>query len=116
MPWCQVWGMHSPRVAAANCARLNLQRLYDYYLRTICDLLPSTPRKLLLAELGLLPLQVFWSRQTLMFWNSLAALPVGSFYHAVCLDNLTDAFRGGACNLSSSLASCLLMICHVCTM
>ena len=43
---CQVWGMHSPRVAAANRACLDLQRLYDYYLRAICDLLPSTPRKM----------------------------------------------------------------------
>ena len=65
---------------------------------------------MLLAELGLLPLQVFWWRQTLKFWNSLAALPVGSFYHAVCLGNLSDALRGGACNLSSSLASCLHLV------
>ena len=56
---------------------------------------PSTPRKLLLTELGLLPLQVFWWRQTLQFWNSLAGLPVGSLYHTVCLDNLADAFQGG---------------------
>ena len=56
---CQVWGMHSPRVTAASCACLDLQRLYDNYLRTICGLLPSTPHKILLAELGLLPLQVF---------------------------------------------------------
>ena len=48
--------MHSPRVAVARAA---LQRLYDYYLRPICRLLPSTPRRLLLTELGLLPLQVF---------------------------------------------------------
>lgn len=48
-----------PRVAAANHARLGLQRLYDYYLRRICDFLPSTSCKILLAELGLLPLQVF---------------------------------------------------------
>ena len=41
------------------------------------------------------------------FWNSLAALPVGSFHHTVCLDNLTDAFQGGACNMASSVASCL---------
>ncbi len=87
---CQVWGMHSPRAAAASRACLDLQRLYDYYLRTICGLLPSTPRRILLAELGLLPLQVLWWQQTLRFWNSLAALPVGSFYHTVCLDNLTD--------------------------
>ncbi|DBA97470.1 TPA: hypothetical protein ACH3X1_015185 [Trebouxia sp. C0004] len=87
--------MHSPRVAAANRARLELQRLYDYYLRTMCGLLPSTPHRILLSELGLLPLQVLWWQQTLRFWNSLAALPVGSFYHTVCLDNITDAFRGG---------------------
>jgi hypothetical protein len=104
---CQIWGMHSPRVAAANDARAALQRLNDYYLRTICRLLPSTPRKLLLTELGLLPLQVSWWRQTLQFWNSLAGLPVGSLYHTVCLDNLADAFQGGTCNMASSLATCL---------
>ena len=59
---CQKWGMHSLPVVAVNYARSDLQRLYDYYLRTICDLLPSTPRKMLLAELGVLPLQVFWWR------------------------------------------------------
>ncbi len=64
---CQVWGMHSPHVAVANHARSQLQRLYDYHLRTICRLAPSTPCKLLLTELGLLPLQVFWWRQTLHF-------------------------------------------------
>ena len=56
-------------------------------------------------ELGILPLQVFWWRQAMQFWNSLAALPVGSLYHTVCLDSLTDAFHGGACNMASSLAS-----------
>ena len=104
---CQIWGMHSPRTAVANNARAALQRLYDYYLRTICHLLPSTPRRLLLTELGLLPLQVFWWRQTPQFWNSLAVLPVGSLYHTVCLDSLTDAFQGGTCNMASSLAACL---------
>ena len=104
---CEIWGMHSPRVVAANGARDALQRLYDYYLRTVCRLSPSTPRNLLLMELGILPLQVFWWRQAMQFWNSLAALPVGSLYHTVCLDSLTDAFQGGACNMASSLASCL---------
>ena len=47
------------------------------------------------GRIELLPLQVFWCWQTLQFWNSLDALPAGSFYHTVCLDNLTDAFRGG---------------------
>ena len=110
---CQVWGMHSPSVAAANRARLDLQRLYDYYLTTVCGLLPSTPRRILLAELGLLPLQVSWWQQTLRFWNNLAALPVGSFHYTVCLDNLTDAFHGGACNMTSSVAGCLRSVGYV---
>ena len=92
---CQIWGMHGPRVAAANDARAALQRLNGYHLRTICRLLPSIPRKLSLTELGLLPLQVFWWRQTLQFWNSLAGLPVGSLYHTVCLDNLAGCLSGG---------------------
>ena len=82
-----------------------MQRLYDYYFRTICGLLPLTPRRILLAELG--PLQVLWWQQTLQLWNSLAALPVGSLYHTACLDNLTDAFQGGTCNMASSVAGCL---------
>ena len=104
---CQVWGMHSPRVAAANHVHLDLQRLYDHYPGTICALLPSTPCRVLLAESGLLPLQALWWRQTLQFWNSLAALPVGSFCHTLCLDILTDAFQGDACNMASSVAGCL---------
>ena len=36
---CQMWGMHSHRVAVANNACAALQRLYDHYLTTICHLL-----------------------------------------------------------------------------
>ena len=46
---CQVWGMHSPSVAAANRARLDLQRLYDYYyekhLVFECAALASLPSR-----------------------------------------------------------------------
>ena len=44
--WVSDLSMHSPRVAAANGARAALQRLADHYLRTICSLLPFTPRRL----------------------------------------------------------------------
>ena len=40
-------------------------------------------------------------------WNSLAGLPINSLYHTLCLNNLTDAFQEGACNMASSLAACL---------
>ena len=80
---CQVSSMHSRRVAGASDARAALQHLYDYYRRIICHLSLSTPCKLLLTDLVLLPLQQKW-QQKLQFWNSLAALPVGSFCHTVC--------------------------------
>lgn len=101
--------MHSPRAAVTSNARLALQRLYDDCLRIIGDLRPSTPRRMMLAELGLLPLQVFWWRQALQSWNSLAGLrmPAGFVYYTVCLDNLSDAFQGGACNMTGLVAVCL---------
>ena len=104
---CEVWGMHSPDAGSARHARLDLQRVYDFYLRVVCGVSSSTPHNMLLAEVGLLPLQVFWWRQTLRFWNSIAALPEGNLFHIVLLDSLSDAFQGGAFNFSSSVAACL---------
>ena len=34
-------------------------------------------------------------------------LPVDFLYHTSRLDNLTNTFQGGACNMASSLAACL---------
>ena len=51
--------MHSPQVAATKRRRLEIQRLHGYFLRQICDLSPSTPHRILLVELGLLPLEVY---------------------------------------------------------
>jgi len=61
---------------------------------------------MLLEELGLSPLQVFWWRRTLEFWNRLAASPVGSLFHTILLDNLDDAFSvgRGARNFSGSMS------------
>ncbi len=108
---CELWGMHSPS-GAANRARTALQSLYDRYLRHICGVKYATPSAMLLEELGLSPLQVFWWRRTLEFWNRLAASPVGSLFHTILLDNLDDAFSvgRGARNFSGSVAACLQSI------
>lgn len=60
------------------------------------------------------PLQVFWWQQTLEFWNTIAASPVGSLFHTILLDNIHDAFhvRRGAKNFSSSIATCLQSVGH----
>lgn len=91
---CEIWGMHSPCIAAANNARLALQCLHDDCLRILCDLSPSTPCRRMLADSGLLPLQVIWWRCALQFWNSLAVPPAGSLNHSVCLDSLLMPSKG----------------------
>ena len=105
---CELWGMHTPR-GEAQKARVALQSIYDRYLRHICGVKFATPSAMLLEELGLSPLQVFWWRQTLEFWNQIASSPVGSLFHTIPLDNLDDAFpvRNGAKNFSGFIATCL---------
>ena len=43
----------------------------------------------------------------LRFWNNIAVVPVGSFFHTVLLDSLYDAFHHSAFNFTSSVAACL---------
>ena len=81
---CELWGMHTPR-GAAQQARVALQSIYDRYLRHICGVKYATPSAMLLEELGLSPLQVFWWRRTLEFWNKIAASPVGSLFHTILM-------------------------------
>ena len=105
---CELWGMHTPR-SGAQKARAALQSIYDRYLRHICGVKYATPSAMLLEELVLAPLQVFWWRRTLEFWSKIATSPVGSLFHTVLLDNLDDAFSvaNGAKNFSGSIAACL---------
>ena len=91
---CELWGMHSPHSAAANKARSDLEQVYARFLRHVCGVRFNTPSSMLLTELGLSALKVFWWQQTLQFFNKLAAAPRGSFFHTVLLDNQADAARG----------------------
>ena len=52
-------------------------------------------------------MQVFWWRRNLQCWYRLAVLPVGSLYHTVCLDNLTNAIQEMTYNMASLLVVCL---------
>ncbi len=100
--------MHTPR-GEAQKARVALQSIYDRYLRHICGVKYAMPSAMLLEELGLSRLQVFWWRRTLEFWNKIAASPVGPLFHTILLDNLDDDFSvgSGAKNFSGSIAACL---------
>ena len=105
----RLWGMHSS-CGASNRARTALKSIYDRYLRHICGVKYTTPSAMLLEELGLSPLQIFWWQRDLAFWNKLVDSPVrgltGSQFHTILLDNLDDAFSvgRGARNFSGSMS------------
>ena len=104
--------MHTP-TGEAKAARAALQSIYDRFLRRVCGV-RHMPSAVLLGELALSPLQVFWWQQTSEFWNMIAANPVGSLFHTILLGNIHDAFHvgRGAKNFSSSVATCLQSVGH----
>ena len=63
---CALWGMHSPN-GTAQKAQTAVQSICDRYLRHICRVKYATLSAMLLGELWLSFLQVFWWRQTLEF-------------------------------------------------
>ena len=100
---CELWGMHSPGAATVNKARAGLEQVYARFLRRICRVRFNTPSALLLTELGLSPLKVFWWQRTLDFFNKIAASPPDSLYHVILLDNHHDAFQRNVRNFSGSI-------------
>ena len=77
---CELWGMHSPQAALANKARADLEQTYAKFLRRVCGVRSNTPSAMLLTELGLTSLKVFWWQQTLHFFNKIAASPPDSLF------------------------------------
>ena len=101
--------MHAP-TGEAKAARAALQSIYDKFLRLICGV-RHAPSAVLLEEQALSPLQVFSWQQTLDFWNTIAANPVGSFFHTIYFHDAFHVGRG-AKNSSGSVATCLQFVGH----
>ena len=98
--------MHTP-TGEAKTARAALQSIYDRVLRRIGGV-KHTPSIVLLEELALSPLQVFWWQQTLEFWNTIAASPVGSLFHkCTCAPDLRPSVLSGM--LHATLGAVLSM-------
>ena len=83
--------MHTP-TGEAKAARAALQSIYDRFLRCICGVRHTTST-ILLEELALSPLQVFWWQQTWRFGTQLLLVLFGSHFHTILLDNIHDAFH-----------------------
>ena len=104
--------MHTP-TGEAKAAWADLQSIYDRLQTCICGV-KQAPRAVMLEELALSPVEVFWWQQTLEFWYTIAASPVNSLFHIILLDNIHDAFHvgRGAKNFSRSIATCLQSVGH----
>ncbi len=68
---------------------------------------------MLLTELGLLPLQVFWWQQTLKLYSKLAASPVDSLFHVILLDKICMMLSSVGCTtFCSSIFQSLATVGH----
>ncbi len=105
---CELWRMHAPLARQIERELLCSPSMTDRHIRGVKY---ATPSAMLLEELGLSPLQGFWWRRTLEYWNRLAASPVGSLFHTMS-SKIDDAFSvgRGARNFSGSIAACLQSI------
>ena len=82
---CEIWGFqHFPQQYSA--LRLELVASYQHMLKEIVGVRSSSPTDILLAELGLKPLQHVWLLRADKFWNNLACKPPGSIYTTIALD------------------------------
>ena len=101
---CQLWGVHIP-TGEAKAAQADLQFIYDRFPRRICGV-KHAPRAVLLEELALSPLQVFWWQQT---GTQLLLVLVIPFFIPFSIYDIHDGFHvgHGATDFSSSTATCL---------
>ena len=83
---CEIWGFqHFPQQYSA--LRLELGSSYLQMLtKEIVGVRSSSPTDILLAELGLKPLQHVWLSRAAKFWNNLACKPPGSICNTIALD------------------------------
>ena len=77
---CEIWGCQRfPQ--PYNALRLELATSHLQMLKEITGVRGSTSTDILLAELGLKPLQHVWLLHAAKFWNSLAGKPAGNIYN-----------------------------------
>ena len=87
---CEIWGCRRfPQ--PYNALRLELVTSHLQMLKEITGVRGSTSTDILLAELGLKPLQHVWLLRAAKFWNNLAGKPAGNIYNLTALDCCTAA-------------------------
>ena len=89
---CEIWGFQQlPQ--QFRILRKDLVTSHLRMLKEITGVRGSTSTDILLAELGLKPLQHVWLLRAAKFWNSLAGKPPGNLYRCIALDSCRAAVR-----------------------
>ena len=86
---CELWGVQSPKAAKANKTRAESEQLNVKFLKSVCGLGSNTPSAMLLTELGMSCLAVFWWRNTCscsIGWMPLLQTPcLMLFYYTISM-------------------------------
>ena len=86
--------------------RQGIQKQHVSHLRQLCGVRQSVAEAVIQQELGVSPLSDQWQQQGLRLWNLFAALPDGSLYKTIAMDDSAAAtlgLRNWAAGLQDSL-------------
>ena len=95
---CEVWGLRALPAGDRRKARAPLGSAHFRILREIPAVPTSVHQAILLRDLDQRPLAHAWWQRVVKFWNTMAALPAGSLYRQVVLDDCRDAITANVKN------------------